>query len=60
MARKPNYNFEKRQKELAREQKKADKAREKQARREAERAADDSATPAPAGADLPGPGPIGE
>ncbi len=38
MPKKPNYNFEKRQKELAREQKKEAKARDKQERKAAEKA----------------------
>ena len=39
MPKKPNYNFEKRQKELARDQKKEEKAREKRERKLAENAA---------------------
>ncbi len=37
MPRKPNYNFEKRQKELARQQKKETKRQEKLDRKQAER-----------------------
>jgi len=49
MPRKPNYNFEKRQKELARQQKKETKRQEKLDRKQAERSADgDEAQPDPA------------
>jgi hypothetical protein len=37
MPKKPNYNFEKRQKELARQQKKENKRQEKLDRKQAER-----------------------
>jgi hypothetical protein len=51
MPKKPNYNFEKRQKELARQQKKENKRQEKAERKQAERSSErdetqpDSATP---------------
>jgi len=47
MPKKPNYNFEKRQKELARDQKKETKLREKRERKEAERAVRDSESATP-------------
>jgi hypothetical protein len=49
MARKPNYNLAKRQKELAREQKRDAKLQEKRERKEAERlsAEQDPANPGP-------------
>jgi hypothetical protein len=48
MPRKPNYNFEKRQKELARQQKKETKRQEKLDRKQAERSAEgDEAQPDP-------------
>ena len=40
MPKKPNYNFEKRQKELARQQKKENKRQEKAERKQAERSSE--------------------
>jgi hypothetical protein len=49
MPKKPNYNFEKRQKELARQQKKENKRQEKLDRKQAERSTErDETQPDPA------------
>ena len=49
MPKKPNYNFEKRQKELARQQKRDAKLREKRERKQGERSPEtESAPPDPA------------
>jgi hypothetical protein len=45
MPKKPNYNFEKRQKELARQQKRDAKLQEKRERKQSERALESEATP---------------
>ncbi len=45
---KPNYSFEKRQRELAKRQKKEEKAKEKAQRKTGEPGHDDDAAPAPA------------
>lgn len=51
MPRKPNYNFEKRQKELARQQKRDAKRQEKRDRKQSEAAPEnDAAQPDPAAA----------
>jgi hypothetical protein len=51
---KPNYSFEKRQRELAKKQKKADKLAEKSARKEhGQEAADPTAPPEPDSAQAP-------
>jgi hypothetical protein len=54
MPKKPNYNFEKRQKELAREQKRETKRRERQERRQSDRAVPDGVS----GAEPAMPGPV--
>ena len=50
MPKKPNYNFEKRQKELARQQKRDAKRQEKRERREAERQLESELPPPEGGA----------
>lgn len=50
MPKKPNYNFEKRQKELARQQKRDAKRQEKRERKEAERRPESESTAPDAGA----------
>ena len=45
MPKKPNYNFEKRQKELARQQKRDAKLQEKRERKQSERAQESESTP---------------
>jgi hypothetical protein len=47
MPKKPNYNFEKRQKEIARQQKRDAKERERSARKESERARQEGETSSP-------------
>jgi len=47
MPKKPNYNFEKRQKELARERKREAKEQEKRERRDAARATSNGEVPPP-------------
>jgi hypothetical protein len=54
MPRKPNYNFEKRQKELARQQKRDAKRQEKRDRKQGERSPEnDEAQPDPAAPRVP-------
>jgi len=45
MPKKPNYNFEKRQKEMARQQKRDAKLQEKRERKQGERAQESESTP---------------
>jgi hypothetical protein len=54
---KPNFGFQKRQKELAREQKKKEKEARKEQRRAEERLAAESGTPPAEGADPGGEAP---
>lgn len=56
MAKKPNYDFEKRKKELDRKKKKEDKRQDRLLRRQ-EGAADDMEEPAPQADGDPNPGP---
>jgi hypothetical protein len=45
MPKKPNYNFEKRQKEMARQQKRDAKLQEKRERKQSERSPESDSTP---------------